>query len=95
MEKALHKCVVKPQSNVLVATRIIDVTAFTVLVAKFFNHEIAKSSLDKAKTEERFNKLLEPVQEKKIMVKEKIQKKKNGLGLIPKDPDRQDRQQES
>lgn len=66
LEGAVHKCVSEPPSFDAVATRMIDASAFVVPVAKFIKKEFKRSSLDKAKIEERFNKMAETVMEEKI-----------------------------
>lgn len=49
-------------------TTLVDGHSFTVLAARIVKHEVEKRSRDKAKMEERFVKLAEAVEEKKIQM---------------------------
>lgn len=57
--------------------------SFTVPVAKFFKHKVETNFLHKAQMENRFVKLSEPVEEKKIKVEDGSRKRRIGSARSP------------
>lgn len=70
--KAVHGCVAETKSLEAVATIMFIVSSLILHLAIFIKHEVEKGSLDKAEMEKRFNMLTKKVDEKKIMIEEKI-----------------------
>lgn len=66
VQQAVNNCVTVPHSVDTVTTSMMNVSAFTVLVAKFIQHKSEKGFVEKAKIEDGFNKLTEAAAEKKI-----------------------------
>lgn len=66
VQQAIHKCEPKHPSVDAGAAKLVDSLSFTVASAEMFQHEIEKSSLDKAKIEKRFVLLAEAVREEMI-----------------------------
>lgn len=72
IQEAVDEYVTEFQSVDAVMTRMIDAPAFTIPVAKSVKHEIKKSSLAKAKMEERLDKLAETVDDEQTNMKDGI-----------------------
>lgn len=73
--EAVQKCLAKPQSVDVDVSRMIDVPAFTVSVARPITYEVEKGSPNKANTVERFSKLAEAVGEKNIKTEDGMPRK--------------------
>lgn len=65
VENSVNNFVPHPLRVDAVTARLVDDPFVTVPVDKYFKHEFEKSSFDKVKTEERFGKLAEALQNKK------------------------------
>lgn len=72
VQEAIHKFVLELQSVDAVTTKIIDFPPFTVSVARFIKHNVAKCLLDMAKMEEQFRTIAEAVDQRKIKIVERI-----------------------
>lgn len=67
-EDAVNNCVSEPLSVDAVAAKRVGLHFLIVPVAKYLKHEVEKNSLGKVNTKERFAKLTQPVEEKKVKV---------------------------
>lgn len=75
-KQVVYKCVPKLRIGDIVETQRIDVSIYTTPVAKFIKREFEKSSCENANIEERFVKLVEARDEKKIKEEDQILTKK-------------------
>lgn len=66
MEEVVHKCVPETPNIDDIAAKLVDASSSTEPVPKFVNDEVKKNSLDNTKVTERFVKLAEAIDEKKI-----------------------------